>query len=265
MMALMNYFLFRLLPAAVIAFGILLSGCGEESETYPAAGIPQAAVRFVHAAPAAATAIQPAIDDAFVAPLQNFGTAQEEYTTVVAGNHTINLFTENGSTPIAGNSFMFRQGEHYTLFAVSDMLGAVTLLLYRDNLAPPPAGKSNIRIANLIPDAPPVRLAFSGSGLGPIFNDIHFAENAETFKPVDAGEVTLRVVDAALAGAGSGNGNGTGGGGKSKHALLKDRAASLESGQIYTVALMGRLVDSSATIVVLRQKPQKMVSPRDGG
>lgn len=248
----------------LFALALLTLGCNDNIGTDPAAG-KRPEVRFIHAAPMGSR-VDLFFDTIPIASDREFGSIQNEYRGVDAGQHLINLVSTGGNASLTSHSFTFHPGDRYTIFAVSDTLGAMSLLFYRDNLAPPPAGKANVRIANLIPDAPAVRLAFSGSGQGPIFNNVKFMDNTEIFKPVDAQQVTLRVIDAAFAngGSGGGNGSGTGGGGKNKHAILKDQPASLANGQLYTFALMGRLVDSSATIMVIEQEPDTLLTPNSG-
>lgn len=241
-------------------------GCGDG--TTDPSHLHESAVRLVHAA-YGSPPLGLMIDSAAVGKAISYGAFQEEYARIESGNRSVEVRPNTGMPLLIGRSFDFIPGERYTIFVVADTAGGTDILIYRDNLLAPPAGKAGIRIANLIPDSPPVRLAFSGSGLGPIFNDVKFMDNTETFKPVDTAEVTLRVIDAAFSAGGGGGGNGSGsnngGGGQTRHAILKDKTASLLNGQLYTAALIGELRDSSATLLLIRQEPQETLIANPGG
>lgn len=226
-----------------LTFGLLVAACSDDKTTDPDPTTEHAEFMFFHAA-AGVASVDVSVDGTTAITDRTFSILHDGYTELEAGNRSIAALEHGAGTALAAETFPFTEDEHYTVFLVNDELGTASLLRFQDNLAHPAAGKAHIRVAHLIADGPALKLAVPGSGQGPLFNNVKFMDNTEFFTAVNAGDVTFRVQDAGTSGGGGGGGGGSTG-------LFDDITVSLEEGKIYTIALVGRVADKSATAVIL--------------
>ena len=237
-MRIVRFFLFLVLATTV---SLVAGGCGNDT-TEPPVDTGEAEVLFMQAAPAAGEA------DLFVNGSEihsdiAFGDASDGYEEMDAGSQQVRIL-ENGSISrlLVDKSIDFTKDEHYTIFAVNDSAGTeFDAVVFKDDLSAPAAGKAHIRLANLVPDGPSMKLSFQGAGLGAIISNVAFKDNSEFFTPVDAAAVTLRVQE-------NGNSGGSSGG------LAENLPYTLEDGGIYTIAVVGMVADSSAMITVIKHE-----------
>lgn len=229
----------------LFVLGLFVGACSEElTDPDPEPEHEHAEVMFFHAA-SGKPSVDVQIDGTTAISDRTFSIVTDGYTEIEAGNHSVKTVEHGAGTEVAADTFSFMKDEHYTIFLIEDALNQSGLLFFQDNLSDPAAGKAHIRIAHMIPDGPTVKLAVPGSGQGPIFNNVKFMDNTEFFTPIDAGTMTFRVQDVNTSGGGGGGGGGGSAG------IFDDTAVTLEAGKIYTLALVGRLADQSAQIVVL--------------
>ncbi len=230
---------------ALLLIGFGIAGCSDETTDPPddnAHVHHHAQVLFFNAANSQPTTTL-VIDGVGIAA-REYDVLKENYVEVEAGSYTTQL-TGNGLTDIlAEKTFTFTEDEHYTLFAINNESDVVDAVLFQDDLTAPAADKAHIRLAHFIADAPAVKMAFAGSGTGPIFEGISFADNTEFFTPVPAGTYSIRVQDNA-------GGGGGGGGGGGSQGLVPDLDTTLEAGKIYTVVMQGELADDSGKLVLI--------------
>ena len=241
---------------AGLALLLFAAGCSQSVDNDPNAIVNPADVYFFHASPATG-AINLKIDNRSVADNQAFGDVRSNYVAIEAGTHSGEMVSTGSTGTVVSRPLTFARGARYSLFAFTNASGSLDLLSFHDDLAEPPINKAKIRIANLITDAPQVRLAFPGSGIGPIVDSVGFADVSEGFELVDAQAVTLRFVDTKLAGGG-----GNGGGGQAKHSIVADVQLDLQNRGIYTIALVGHLADSTARAVVIKHPSMPTIDPR---
>lgn len=226
---------------AFMTLGLLAGACSDDNTTEPVHE--HAEFAFFHAA-AGGPSVDVRVDGTDAISDRTFSIIHDGYTELEAGERTITAVVRGGSAIVA-DTFDFAEDEHYTVFLTKDMTDNFGLLRFHDDLSHPPAGKALIRIAHLIPDGPTVKMAVPGSGQGPLFNNVKFTDNTEIFTPIDAGDVSLRVQDVNTSGGGGG------GGGGGTLGIFDDVAVTLEAGKLYTIVLVGRIADNTATAVVL--------------
>ena len=156
--------------------------------------------------------------------------------------------TGTTTTPLVDATLNFTKSEHYTIFAVNNAAGtAINVLHFADNLTAPAPGKAHIRIAHLVSDGSKIKFSFRATGKGPLFNDVPFMEKTEAFIPVDTGAVTMRVHAVGVSGGGM-SGSGP------DEVITPDLPFTLESGGIYTIAVVGTIANDSAHMVVIKHE-----------
>lgn len=229
--------------SVLLATCVMVAGCGDDEITDPGPDPEYADVLFFHGAEAAGS-VKLQVGNAAVVSDRAFSIVHDDYVHVEEGAREVKVVMADGVNTLASGSLTFVKDEFYTLFIVNDSNDVYDLLLFEDDLTEPAAGKAHIRMANLVPDAPGVKLAVPGSGQGPIISNIKFKDVSEMFTAVNAGTATYRVQDAATSGGGGGGGGGNAG-------LIDDIPLTFEEGKIYTLALVGRLSDNTATLVVI--------------
>lgn len=224
-----------------MALGLLAGACSDDDSIEPVHD--HAEFAFFHAA-AGGPSVDVRVDGTDAISDRTFSIIHDGYTELEAGERTITAVVRGGAA-ITTDTFNFAKDEHYTVFLTKDMADNFGLLRFHDDLSHPPAGKALIRIAHLIPDGPTVKMAVPGSGQGPIFNNVKFMDNTEIFTPINAGDVNLRVQDVDVSGGGGG------GGGGGTIGIFDDLPVTLEAGTLYTIVLVGRMADNTATAVVI--------------
>lgn len=216
------------------AFGALLSGCGDDEPTQQTEE--KAAVKIFHVA----TGVQ-GVDLQFnttkFASNRMFGDFTT-YLSTPAGSTEIKLLSTGTTTALASKTVTFEKDKKYSLFAVADLEGIADLVVFNDDLTTPAAGKAHIRVAHMIPDGPAIKAAIMSKG--PFAENVAFKANSETFTAVDAGTVTLRIQDNAVAGGGSGG-----------SPPLLEKSVLLEEGKIYTLIAQGKISNSTAELILI--------------
>jgi uncharacterized protein (DUF2141 family) len=138
------------------------------------------------------------------------------YKTLPAERRDFKLFQKDDKTkPLATNSEGLTAGKHYTILAVEDKKGNVSIDSVTDDLTPPEAGRAKVRVINLAPGAEKIDLyagekspLISGAGL----------DHPTDYKDVDPAKAELTV----------------------RHGMSKKNSApvkdiTLEPGKLYTI------------------------------
>jgi hypothetical protein len=139
------------------------------------------------------------------------------YKQLPAERRDFKLYSKDDKTNVlATNSEGLSSGKHYTVLAVSDKDGKVSLDLVVDDLVPPAAGQAKVRVINLAPSMENVDLYVGGqkdaliSGAG--------LDHPTDYKDVNPAEASLNV----------------------RHGMSKRNSApvkdiKLEAGKLYTI------------------------------
>ncbi len=133
--------LLRTLPLilAMSAFGIFATSCGTD----------HAQVRFVQASPDNANpAVDITVDSKSVATDLVFGAVApgSGYTTVNAGNRTVQVFATGTTTPVLINSNInFSSQKQYTVL-VSGLVNSIAAVLVTDDNSAPTSGNIRLRV-----------------------------------------------------------------------------------------------------------------------
>ncbi len=140
-----------------------------------------------------------------------------EYKELPAERHEFKLMAHGGANEVlATDSEGLSAGKHYTLLAVTDKAGKVTLHNVDDDLTPPDAGKAKVRVINLARGMAKIDL-YGGTGKDAIVSGATLNSPTD-YKTVDPAEAALSVR------------NGTS---KKNSVPIKD--VNLKSGKLYTI------------------------------
>ena len=150
-------------------------------------------------------------------PFTNVGARDiTAYKELPAERHDFKVLTHGGQEVLATDSEGPSAGKHYTVVAVMNKNGKVSIDNISDDLVPPTAGQAKVRVVNLAPGAEKVDLysnakkdaIISGAGL----------DHATDFKEVDPAQTELDV----------------------RHGMSKKNSApvkdiKLQAGKLYTI------------------------------
>lgn len=206
---------------ALFVFGILtlsLSGCLDKDNETPEPQ-PRSFVSFYHGSPDA-----PDLDILIKSTrINNLPFKYSDYSNYVAfnpGSVNVKFTPVNSMSALIDTTLTFQQDKAYSLFVV-DSLQQLDVLVVKDSLALPAAGKTRIRFVNLSPDAPAVDLATTGTSGATQFSNVAFRGVTE-FQDLAAGTHSFQVKS---------TGSGT---------VLKSASnIELSAGRIYTFVIRG--------------------------
>lgn len=155
-----------------------------------------------------------------------FGT-KVDYINAYIGSRNITVTRKNTTIPLYSERFTLENQVGYSLFVI-DQLASVKLLMIKDNLSAPAAGKAKIRFVHVSPDAPLLYLGVEGNP-NHLFSGKVFREYTD-FEEISAPErVNFQVKNAA----------GT--------VLATIADVKLETGKTYTIYARGLLANSDDT------------------
>ncbi|MFL6448560.1 MAG: DUF4397 domain-containing protein [Bryobacteraceae bacterium] len=139
------------------------------------------------------------------------------YKELPAERHEFKLLTSGDKAVLASDSEGLSAGKHYTLLAVTEKGGKVTLHNVGDDLTPPDAGKAKVRVINLVPAMAKVDLYDGHDDKDAIISGATLNSPTD-YKTVDPANAHLNIR------------NGT----SKKHSVpIKD--VDLKSGKLYTI------------------------------
>ena len=170
-----------------------VASSGDGKGTAPAAATAKQAdkalVRFVNAT---ASAKDLAFGDA--TPFADVGARDiTAYKELPAERHDFKLFAKDDKTAVlATNSEGLSSGKHYTVLALTDKKGKVSIDPVSDDLTPPAAGQAKVRVINLAPGMENVDL-YAGNNKSAIISGAGL-DHPTDYKDVDpsAAELTVR-------------------------------------------------------------------------
>jgi hypothetical protein len=206
---------------ALFVFGILtfsLGGCFDKDNDVQEPE-PQSIVSFYHGSPDA-----PDLDILINTQRINsqpFGYSDySNYVAFSPGTVRLKFAPVNAVNAFIDTALTFQQGKAYSLFVV-DKFQQVDIMVVKDSLVAPAAGKARVRFINLSPDAPAVDVATTGASAANLFANVGFKGTTD-FIDLTAGTHSLQVKAA-------GNGN----------VLLPVPNVDLGAGRIYTFVFRG--------------------------
>jgi hypothetical protein len=120
------------------------------------------------------------------------------YLSAFSGNRRINVFKKNSTTSLKSLDYNLEPQLGYSLFVVNK-LEDIELLMLKDNLTKPAAGKATIRFINLSPDAGSLSLNVNAAATDLVANKA-FKEYSD-FITIDAAEGVNFDVKNATTGA----------------------------------------------------------------
>lgn len=208
-------------------------------------GAADAMVRVVHASPDA-----PAVDvyvDGQRAISNLRYTEGTNYTVLPEGSRRVQVFaagTGPNGRAVIDAPVTVQGGRAYTIVA-ANVLTRIEPLVITDDLTPPAAGKSHIRVIHAAPDAPAVDVAVQG---GPVaFRNAAF-KAATPYAPVDAGSYVFEVRPTGTT-----------------TAVLTTSPTPLAAGRLYTVFAMGQVGNSTLRSVAFVDNSAVSGMPATGG
>lgn len=123
-----------------------------------------------------------------------------------------------GGKLLAENSEGLSSGSHYTLVAY-DKDGKAELVIFSDNLIPPPSGKAKVRVIHAAPEIGGVDVYAVGRDT--LFSGVNSGTESN-YSEVDPMEVTLQIHPEGK-----------------QNALLNVNKVRFEAGSVYTIVLVG--------------------------
>ncbi|WP_240676188.1 DUF4397 domain-containing protein [Botryobacter ruber] len=174
----------------MIAFS--LTGCKDDEPTPQPEQEPVAYLALYHTAPDA-----PDLDLLFNNQLQSQVFKYPNsypYQALAPGDYRFSFNTVNATTSVVDSTIALEENKIYTLFLVGRNQD-LDLLVLKDTLEAPAAGKADIQFLNLAPDAPEVKLETTGTSGATLFNEVAFKEST-SFTEVDPGTLTFQVKEA---------------------------------------------------------------------
>jgi uncharacterized protein (DUF2141 family) len=165
------------------------------------------------------------------------------YKQLPAERHDFKLYAkDNKNSVLATNSEGLSAGKHYTILAVNEKDGKVTLDPISDDLVPPDPGKAKVRVINLAPGMENVDLYAEGNK-SPLISGAGL-DHPTSYKDVDPTEAALAV----------------------RHGMSKKNAAivkdfKIEAGKLYTVLVFQ---DKNGKLKVKTVEDQFTAAPNGG-
>ena len=139
------------------------------------------------------------------------------YKQLPAERHDFKLYAKDDKTTIlATNSEGLSAGKHYSILAVNERDGKISLNAISDDLTPPDLGKAKVRVINLAPGVENVDLYVEGKA-SPIISGAGL-DHPTDYKDVDPSDTSLAVRHGVS---------------KKNSAVIKD--FKVEAGKLYTV------------------------------
>lgn len=216
-----NLFTLKRLSVLVCsALALAFTSCMDDDFDNATDPTPVAYVSFYHGAPSAAD-LDLYIDNSKVnnQPFK-FAVFSDYLNLQTTTSRKIKFTPSNASNVLIDSTITFKENKIYSLFAVG-LQQDLDLLVLEDSLKVPSAGKANIRVVHISPDAPAIDVATTGTNGTTVFTDITYKEDSN-FKEVTAGNTTFQVKE-----------QGT------ETVLLSVPDLNLQSGRIYTLVLRG--------------------------
>lgn len=152
-----------------------------------------ATLRVVHASPDA-PAVDVYIDDKRTLASLNFRRVTG-YLSVASGKHTLKVYPTSAAgkgNPVVTQDLDLNAGWDYTV-AVTGKLANLQAKVFSDNLNVPGAGKTNVRVYHLSPNAPAINVAVKGGDA--LVRNLSFP-NATDYLQVDSKAYNLEVQSA---------------------------------------------------------------------
>ncbi len=178
--------------AAALTFvpAVFAQNTTTQAATPSASPAANASVRVVHASPDA-PAVDVYIDDKrFLASL-SFRRVTG-YAKIPSGRHTLKVYPTSAAgkgNPVITQDLDLNAGWDYTV-AVNGRLANVAAKVFSDNLNVPGAGKTNVRVYHLSPNAPAINVAVKGGDA--LVRNLSFP-NATDYLQVDSKAYNLEV------------------------------------------------------------------------
>jgi hypothetical protein len=139
------------------------------------------------------------------------------YKELPAERHDFKLYAKDDKTTVlATNTEGLSAGKHYTIVAVNNRAGKISLDPVSDGLTPPDAGRAKVRVINLAPGTEKVDLYAEGK-TSPIISGAELGDPTD-YKDVDPSDASLAVRQGVN---------------KKNSAAIKD--FKIEPGKLYTV------------------------------
>lgn len=177
---------------ALFAIGLLtfsLSSCLDKDTEAPEPQ-PRSFVSFYHGSPDA-----PDVDILInTQKLNSQPFKYSDYSNYLSfnpGSVRVKFTPVNSQVAYVDTALTFKNDKAYSLFLI-DKLDQIDVLVVKDSLVAPGAGKARVRFVNLSPDASSVDLASTGSSATTLFGDVAFKEHTE-YQDVNSGVYSLQV------------------------------------------------------------------------
>lgn len=154
-----------------------------------------------------------------------------KYAALAAGTYRVQVFatgTGPGGTAVIDANLPVQDGKAYTVLAVNKVANIAAWVL-NDDLTPPAAGKTHIRVIHASPDAPAVDVGVK-DGPVPVKNLAFKAASA--YLPVDAGNYTFQIFPAGTT-----------------QAVLTTDPLALAAGTINDFVAVGLVGDKSLSVI----------------
>ncbi len=226
---------FPLLLVTLLLVGFVWSGCADDTVEPPAQE--SARLLVVHAA-VNGGAVDIEVDGEKYDENRVFKDVIA-YKDVNAGAVNVTIKTTGTETVLFDEKITVATDKIYTLFIAQDVGGDVRVVLYRDDLTAPDAGKAHLRAANLVNNSA------NGLRIGipftqqPLTLNLAYAQVAESFNAYDAQERTIKIVDAALSGGMNGG----------VPVVLTEVTETLADKGLYTVAVVGTIENTEVVLI----------------
>ena len=232
---------FALLSTATLVGFVGLQGCGDDETVNPPL-LNDSEVMFIHGAADGGT-VDIVVDDEVVASNLALGDVTTGYLDVDEGSRRIRVTPPaNLAGAIFDETFDFDETKHYSAFVVTDSVGTPDILYFVDDLSEPATGEAHIRLVHLSPDHGLLKMGFAGSQRGgPVQDSVNFMDNTSFFQVVEPGTYNIRVTPSGAGNQGGGN-----------FGIAPDVVYTLESGEIYTVVVVGKKGDDSESVFVIK-------------
>lgn len=147
-------------------------------------------------------------------------TYYSNYVSLTPGNHRVKFTPVNASNAYIDTALTFAQNKAYSLYTVN-RLQDIDILVVEDSLEVPGAGKANIRLLNLSPDAPAVDVTTTAANSSALATDLDFKSSTD-FSEITSGKYTFKVKNA-----------------ETGNEILSVSDIQLQEGRIYTLVLRG--------------------------
>lgn len=192
---------------------------------------PDSLLRLVYAAPNG-PAVDIYVDGQRKTTASQFGEITP-YITIAPGAHRIQVFAASAGPAAAAlldTQATFQSGQAYSVLA-TDRVERMSAVVLNDALTVEPGGSAYVRLVHLSPDAPPVAdVAVSGGAT--IARNLPF-KGATEYLPIKPGTYRFDVRPAGAA-----------------VTLATTTPLTLAPGQIYSIFVMGQLVDNTFQAVI---------------